>query len=152
MDNVDGTYISKFFDKAIEKDGCWEWKDRPYGNGYPYIQVGRKGKKIKASRISFYIANGYLPDVVRHTCDNAICTNPNHLLAGTQKDNINDRRVRGRAKNQNTEKVFCIRGHPLDTVNTYHYNNNGKPARSCRQCAAFRARNRRVMKNEDEQA
>lgn len=34
--------------------------------------------------------------VVRHTCDNRRCVNPEHLLIGTQKDNCNDARVRGR--------------------------------------------------------
>jgi hypothetical protein len=149
---MDGTYIDKFWEKAICVEGCWGWKDRPYKNGYPYLQVGRKGKKEKASRVSFYIHNGYLPNIVRHTCDNPICTNPEHLIGGNQWDNVNDRRIRGRAKNQNTNKEVCKRGHVLDTENTYHYTNKGKPARSCRKCSALRAKNRRVMQNEDEQA
>lgn len=34
--------------------------------------------------------------VVRHTCDNPRCINPEHLLIGTQKDNVADCKERGR--------------------------------------------------------
>jgi hypothetical protein len=33
---------------------------------------------------------------IRHTCDNPPCMNPSHWLFGTNKDNVNDRRARGR--------------------------------------------------------
>ena len=34
--------------------------------------------------------------VIRHTCDNTWCINPDHLLQGTQSDNTHDKIVRGR--------------------------------------------------------
>lgn len=40
-------------------------------------------------------------EVVRHTCDVSLCVNPNHLLLGTQADNIQDCIDRGRAWWQN---------------------------------------------------
>ena len=35
-------------------------------------------------------------EVARHTCDNPICVNPDHLLPGTQRDNVDDMMRRGR--------------------------------------------------------
>lgn len=37
--------------------------------------------------------------VVRHTCDNPRCINPEHLEIGTQGDNIHDRQLRNRQAN-----------------------------------------------------
>ena len=34
--------------------------------------------------------------VLRHTCDNSWCINPDHLIQGTQLDNIQDMESRGR--------------------------------------------------------
>ena len=35
--------------------------------------------------------------VIRHTCDNRKCINPEHLLLGTHQDNVKDRVKRGRS-------------------------------------------------------
>ena len=40
--------------------------------------------------------------VVRHTCDNPACHNPEHLLLGTQSDNVRDTYTRGRNHNSYT--------------------------------------------------
>ena len=50
--------------------------------------------------------------VVRHKCDNTLCVNPDHLLLGTQRQNIEDMIARDRAR--------YVRGslHPLSKVTT----------------------------------
>jgi hypothetical protein len=55
-------------------------------NGY-----GRYGQKT-AHRMSYEIAHGSIPDglMICHTCSNRRCVNPNHLYAGTAKDNARD--------------------------------------------------------------
>lgn len=83
------------------KGQCWPWlggtsrspRSGPYGTfRHP------SGKMTRAHRMSFELVNGPIPDglVIRHTCDNPICCNPNHLIAGTQLDNVRDRDIRGR--------------------------------------------------------
>ena len=36
-------------------------------------------------------------EVLRHTCDNRWCINPDHLIEGTHNDNVQDRVLRGRS-------------------------------------------------------
>lgn len=57
------------------------------------------GRKYMAHRIGWYFAHGEDPGslLVRHTCDNPPCQNPDHWLLGTQQDNVDDRQRRGRA-------------------------------------------------------
>ncbi|WP_407676408.1 HNH endonuclease [Plantactinospora alkalitolerans] len=48
----------------------------------------------------FVLQNGAIPDgnLVRHRCDNRACVRGEHLLAGTQSDNMRDAVERGRQK------------------------------------------------------
>ena len=44
--------------------------------------------------------------VVRHTCDNKLCINPDHLVLGTHNDNVQDRVNRNRsAKGENNGRA-----------------------------------------------
>ena len=66
------------------------------GDVFGYGNTRRGGHSMKMHRAVFFDVHGYLPEVVRHTCDNPRCINPEHLLAGTQKDNMRDCVERGR--------------------------------------------------------
>ncbi len=59
-----------------------------------YGQVRRSGKLWLAHRWAAHVAYGPCPEglVVRHKCDNRLCVNPDHLIYGTQSDNLNDRK------------------------------------------------------------
>lgn len=54
------------------------------------------GRQQAAHRLAYRTKHGHMPPLVRHTCDNRRCRNPEHLLSGTQLDNMRDMKERGR--------------------------------------------------------
>lgn len=76
--------------------GCWLWQGDVITKGYGRFSFG--GGYESAHRLSFRLYVGPIPSghVIRHSCDNPICVNPDHLQSGTQKENIQDAVSRGR--------------------------------------------------------
>lgn len=74
-------------------DDCWIHQNASSRDGYPR-QFGES-----AHRVSYTLAKGEIPAglLVRHACDNPRCVNPDHLVLGTQLDNMRDMHARGRA-------------------------------------------------------
>lgn len=72
------------------------------GFGYPRIKLNGKRKSI--ARHIVFRRHGELDDktVTRHTCDHPWCVNPDHLLMGTQRDNMQDATDRNR--------YACVKG------------------------------------------
>lgn len=83
----------KTFWKKTDKSGprhpvygrCWVW-------------LG--GESAGADRRSWEIHYGPIPvgRMVCHSCDNPRCVNPEHLWLGTNRQNINDARMKGRLR------------------------------------------------------
>lgn len=75
--------------------GCWLWLGS-LTRGYGSFSFG---KQMRAPRFSYEEFKGPIPDghVIRHTCDNKMCVNPDHLVTGTHGDNTQDAFDRGRA-------------------------------------------------------
>lgn len=86
------------FWRHVEKRGpdeCWPWTAKRQRQGYGRIGIGRN-KQLGAHRVSFELANGFLPEVVMHSCDHPWCVNPAHLRPGTIAENMADMRAKGR--------------------------------------------------------
>lgn len=83
---------------AVLPSGCWRWLGRLH-KGYPVI--GRGGRKqVKVCHLAYALWHGPMPLGLLHLhrCNNTWCANPEHLYAGTQKDNARDRKEAGREK------------------------------------------------------
>lgn len=78
---------------------CWNWRGRRDRHGYG-LYTGLRSNTRFAHRIAFIITHNRIPPgVVRHSCDNPRCCNPDHLLEGTVQDNVSDRVKRRRSAN-----------------------------------------------------
>lgn len=76
---------------------CWNWKAFVRRDGYGKFYF--RGSCWAAHRVSFVLAGNELTKdkpCVLHRCDNKLCVNPNHLFAGTYRDNIMDCINKGR--------------------------------------------------------
>ena len=84
--------------EATERDerGCLVWRlHLTSGAG----RVLSNGRKEYAHRVMYSLIHGPIPGdlLVRHTCDNHACINPDHLILGTHADNMRDMAERGRS-------------------------------------------------------
>lgn len=77
--------------------GCWIWKKTTRKDGYGITWYN--GTTDYIHRVSYKIFKGDFDSnfVVRHTCDNPSCVNPNHLLLGSDQDNSTDMVNRNRS-------------------------------------------------------
>lgn len=96
----------KLNDKLDKTGDCWVFRNANISNGYAHMgltydpftkQRYTKYRYEYAHRIAWALHRGHWPEkglVIRHTCDNPACCNPEHLIEGTQKQNVEDRSER----------------------------------------------------------
>jgi len=89
--------LQYFLNYTKQNGDCLEWTRCFNTDGYPRT-VWNKYSNGKVHRIVYQLFTGNDPEglVVRHTCDNPKCINPEHLILGTAADNMLDRDSRGR--------------------------------------------------------
>lgn len=91
----------RFWEKIIKgknEDDCWSWSAAISNKGYGVLGEDRTGITIPASRVSWMLHFGEIPEGLHvcHHCDNPPCCNPKHLFVGTRSDNMQDCKAKGR--------------------------------------------------------
>lgn len=85
--------VSRFWDRVLLGDGCWEWAGSFGPSGYGTFTLSNQGQgPFPAHRVSYAISRGWCKAgrVVMHLCDNKKCVRPDHLKLGTQGENSRD--------------------------------------------------------------
>lgn len=83
-------------------DECWPWTGSKNPRGYGQLTAsggsGSPRLTLRAHRLAYEFAYGAIPDGlhVLHHCDNRPCCNASHLFLGTNDDNHEDKRTKGR--------------------------------------------------------
>lgn len=88
--------------------GCWLWTGAVYRHGYGVLHWD--GKQTAAHRLAWTHVHGPIPSgmVVMHKCDTPGCVNPSHLRVGSQKENLNDARAKGRMKASPAQRKLSL--------------------------------------------
>lgn len=91
----DRTPQQRFEDLFRVTPGCWHWEGSKNGDGYGHFRMG--GRIEKAHRASYIFYVGEIPRtlMIRHKCNNRFCVNPDHLIPGTDLQNMEDREASG---------------------------------------------------------
>lgn len=101
---IDDAVVSRFFEKVDKSPGhgphgdCWLWVGALEESGYARgILVN--GKVVRGTHLALAIDGRQRPNhnlLALHSCDNRPCVNPKHLRWGTDEENHEDHRLRGR--------------------------------------------------------
>lgn len=126
------TVEQRFLEKVNKTDSCWLWTAGKSWDGYGKFSLNCQSKR--AHIIAFQLFKGPIPNgkLVCHThTGNRHCVNPEHLYAGTPKDNMQDCVKDGTWTNGNKNKTHCKRGHEFTNENTYLRKNNVRECKTC---------------------
>ena len=86
----------RLLSKIEKSDSCWLWMAARNNFGYGMTSIGKR--QMGAHRAAWILFRGEIPSGLRvlHKCDTPACINPDHLFLGTDQDNADDKRAKGR--------------------------------------------------------
>ncbi|WP_150237120.1 HNH endonuclease [Nocardiopsis quinghaiensis] len=81
----------RFMSRVDTSGDCWVWTKSLARNGYGSFRVDGKTYSAPRWMLEYHLGRALEEDeVVRHTCHNKACVNPDHLVPGTHADNMRD--------------------------------------------------------------
>jgi hypothetical protein len=89
----------RFLKNVTQVGECLEWTGTLNTYGYGQIAGPAPRKQIVLTHVYAWVRAGRkLPNggVIRHRCDNPVCVRIEHLIPGTQQNNVDDTWARGR--------------------------------------------------------
>jgi hypothetical protein len=112
-------------------DECWLWigatRKNQFADGRGYGVLRISGKTVDTHKISYALANGYGHGLfVLHECDEPWCVNPQHLVGGTQRKNLEDMYARGRGRKARGASAGKAKLQPEDVIAIRERLNSGE--------------------------
>lgn len=82
--------IDDIWNLIDKTNDCWIWLGRKDKDGYGVWSIN--GKNVRPHRLMVELDGRKIesPFISRHLCNKRDCVNPKHIVAGTQKENVQD--------------------------------------------------------------
>lgn len=90
---TDEAKLADLLEQTVRENDCMLWTRCLNTDGYPHMFGNVKVHRL-VHKLSY--KENIDGKVIRHTCDNIRCLNPEHLISGTPVDNVKDMDERGR--------------------------------------------------------
>lgn len=106
----------------VNSTQCWEWT-KSLSNGYGQFVIADVGS-FRTHRYIYECIHGtqHASTVIRHTCHNRKCCNPDHLIAGTHTDNYHDSVNEHASADKKRRKSWIVNGITYDTCRSAETN------------------------------
>ena len=107
--------------ERIPEAGWWIWMGSSQVRGYG--EIISNNRKYLAHRASYEAFVGQIPKgmYVCHACDNVACVNPNHLFLGTQKQNLQDMKTKGRSTRGEKNAMSKLTENDVRTIKKFFF-------------------------------
>lgn len=98
---------------------CVEHDGTRNAGGYGVLPKPVHGSRLAHRAVLAAKLGRPVAGVARHTCDNPPCVNPDHIVEGTQAQNVADAVERDRIA-RGPRREICVRGHAIAELGRGH--------------------------------